>query len=113
LFRAKDFDNAVRIYTGMFGLNEVVLPESLNIGALHFLDKYGVTFGSYINFVHVDRLDVILFIIIFLFIKLFGGSIVLIEKFKPSIFYGLLIFFASVFSFLKLSSVQQFIYFNF
>ena len=43
-FRAKEWDDALKVLKGMFGLSGIVLPNFL-LAKLEFLSKYGVGFG--------------------------------------------------------------------
>jgi D-alanyl-lipoteichoic acid acyltransferase DltB (MBOAT superfamily) len=47
-FRAKEWDDAIKVLSGMVGMNVIVLPKLLS-SKLSFLSNYGVEFGRYME----------------------------------------------------------------
>ena len=110
-FRAKDWDDALKVLKGMFGLSGIVLPNFL-LAKLGFLSKYGVGFDNFIE--RVGDKNTLLFIMLgFILTLAFKNSIKILEKLDFSFKY--LIFSATIFSWaiLSLNKISEFLYFNF
>lgn len=110
-FRAKDWDDALKVLKGMFGLSGIVLPNFLET-KLGFLTKYGVGFDGFIE--RVGDKNTLLFIMLgFILTLAFKNSIKILEKLDFSFKY--LIFSATIFSWaiLSLNKISEFLYFNF
>ena len=110
-FRAKDWDDALKVLKGMFGLSGIVLPNFL-LAKLGFLTKYGVGFDNFIE--RVGDKNTLLFIMLgFILTLAFKNSIKILEKLDFSFKY--LIFSATIFSWaiLSLNKISEFLYFNF
>ena len=110
-FRAKDWDDALKVLKGMFGLSGIVLPNFLE-AKLVFLSKYGVGFDNFME--SVGDKNTFLFILFgFILILSFKNSIKILEKLDFSFKY--LIFSAAIFSWaiLSLNKISEFLYFNF
>ena len=110
-FRARDFDDAIKVIQGMF-FGELMLPASLS-EKLRFLEPLGVTFGSYLDGVGADAASVILMVAMMAVVLFFKNSIQLTFESRMShtkMFYSALLFVAGS---LSLNRVSEFIYFNF
>ena len=110
-FRAKDWDDALKVLKGMFGLSGIVLPNFL-LAKLGFLSKYGVGFDNFME--SVGDKNTFLFILFgFILILSFKNSIKILEKLDFSFKY--LIFSAAIFSWaiLSFNKISEFLYFNF
>jgi len=110
-FRAKDWDDALKVLKGMFGLSGIVLPNFLLV-KLGFLTKYGVGFYNFIE--RVGDKNTLLFIMLgFILTLTFKNSIKILEKLKFSFKY--ILFSATIFSWaiLSLNKISEFLYFNF
>lgn len=110
-FRAKEWDDALKVLKGMFGLSGIVLPNFLE-AKLVFLSKYGVGFDNFME--SVGDKNTFLFILFgFILILSFKNSIKILEKLDFSFKY--LIFSAAIFSWaiLSLNKISEFLYFNF
>ena len=107
-FRAKDFEDALKVLKGMFSGN-LVLPEML-AGKLSFLQSYGIEFGALSGVTPFSVLFIVAGFIVVLFTKntqqLMQNNVVSTSKMLLSA----ILFTLSVLSFYK---VSEFIYFNF
>ena len=111
-FRAKEWDDATKVLSSMFSLDNVVLPKVLE-AKLIFLKNYSVDFG-YFGIDIGAKLDSILWLLTaFILILLFKSSAEQLERFKlnysTAIFTGILLL-AGIIS---LNKVSEFLYFNF
>jgi D-alanyl-lipoteichoic acid acyltransferase DltB (MBOAT superfamily) len=110
-FRAKDFDDAIKVLKGMFA-GTIVLPHPL-INKLEFLQKWGVEFGGgWINDIKQEPQIAIWLILGFLITLGFKNSMQLKDTFKPNWLHliATILFFLSIFMLYRKS---EFIYFNF
>lgn len=111
-FRAKEWDDSIKVLKGMFGLTGIVLPHAL-LNKLAFLSPYGIEFGSFLENIKGDQFTPI-WIVVFLFVVIyFKNSMEKRDSFKlnykTSIFSGLLLGYAV----LSMNKVSVFLYFNF
>ena len=111
-FRAKEWDDAVKVLRSMFSLNNVVIPGSLEI-KLSFLKEYNIHFGPWINNIGGNLITPILLFIFLFVVTFFKNSMDYKTSFYPTKKMIILssIFFA--FGVLSLSKVSEFLYFNF
>jgi len=109
-FRAKNWDDALKVLHGMF-FGNLVLPAALE-SKLTFLKQYGVEFGSWISGVKGDPYTMLWLVSGFILVVGFKNSMQLRSSFKPNIFYMIttILFFLSIFILYRKS---EFIYFNF
>ena len=113
-FRAKEWDDAIKVLSGMIGMTGIKLPLFLE-SKLFFLSSYGIEFGSWIYKVEehggmrVIPAIVISFIIVLIFKNSNELSISLKSKFLHLVFLYSLFFISILF----LSSDSEFLYFNF
>jgi D-alanyl-lipoteichoic acid acyltransferase DltB (MBOAT superfamily) len=113
-FRAKEWDDAMKVLGGMFGLNGIVLPNPL-ANKLSFLVSYGIEFGGWVSSIDSDGgISLVSSIFIgFLIILGFKNSNQRLSSFVfnyQTIIFTSVIFVISVLSFTK---VSEFLYFNF
>jgi len=116
-FRAKEWDDAVKVLCGMFSLENIVLPEYLS-HKLVFLNQYGVEFGMTMENIKGSIGTLFWLIIGFFLILLFKNSNGILNKYQYS--YKK-IWFSSIVGFLLFLSVKimltvtdsEFLYFNF
>ena len=111
-FRAKEWDDAVKVLGSMFSLDNVVLKERLS-NKLNFLSEYNIQFGEVMKMTH-DGSDAINWIIFsFILVLVFKNSIQKINNFqlnyKTAIFTSIII----TISILSLSGESEFLYFRF
>ncbi|HDR7597250.1 acetyltransferase [Bacillus mycoides] len=116
-FRATSMHDAVKVLKGMFGLNGIELANSVFpafiIEKLQFLKEYGVSFSEGY---HVSLLDPKMVAYIFgaLCISFFlKNSIQLKDSFRPNVWTALFTAVLLVYSVLHLTSISEFLYFNF
>ncbi|WP_428024994.1 MBOAT family O-acyltransferase [Arcobacter sp.] len=111
-FRAKEWEDAIKVLNGMLGFNGIILPLSLS-NKLAFLSQYGIEFGSYVQNIGGDKFTPIWIISGFVLIIIFKNSTQRIDnfklKYKAALWSG--IAFAS--GILSLTKVSEFLYFNF
>ena len=110
-FRAKDFDDALKVLHGMF-FGTLVLPAPL-ASKLDFLRQWGVQFGGgWINDIKKEPTIAIWLILGLVLVLAFQNSMQMRNKFKPNIYYmvATIGFFLSIFLLYRKS---EFIYFNF
>lgn len=110
-FRAKEWDDALKVLKGMFGLSGIVLPNFLE-AKLGFLKSFSVSFGVFLE--NVGDKNTLLFIMLgFILILAFKNSIKILEQLKFSFKY--ILFSATIFSWaiLSLNKISEFLYFNF
>jgi D-alanyl-lipoteichoic acid acyltransferase DltB (MBOAT superfamily) len=112
-FRAKEWEDAVKVLGSMFSLDNIMLPEKL-ASKLSFLGTYGVEFGSVYNSIGGTTLLTTFWLAIgFLIILFFKNSIQQLQNFK---FNFKTILFSSVaisIALLSMNKVSEFLYFNF
>jgi D-alanyl-lipoteichoic acid acyltransferase DltB (MBOAT superfamily) len=111
-FRAKEWDDAMKVLGAMFSLDNVVLPEKYFKFLADFSDVY-FTYGLvYENIMGKDKTTVFL-LIGFLFVLLFKSSYTKLQEFKPtylSLSFTIIVFLTAV---SMMSTVSEFLYFNF
>jgi D-alanyl-lipoteichoic acid acyltransferase DltB (MBOAT superfamily) len=111
-FRAKEWEDAIKVLKGMFGLSGIVLPSKF-INNFSFLSKYGIEFGGFVKNIGGDLFTPILIIFGFIVALIFKNSIEKINDFeisyKTSVFSGLVF----VYAMFSLNKASEFLYFNF
>ena len=119
-FRAKEWDDALKVLNAMFSLDYVVLPTGL-ASKLSFLDAYGVEFGEYMHNLQGGKETIIWLFIAFIIILVLKNSIKAIAYNQTNSIRVLTtlesIYFALLFAFsiigMSMSRHTEFIYFNF
>jgi alginate O-acetyltransferase complex protein AlgI len=110
-FRAKEWDDAVKVLVGMIGLSGIKLHPIFQ-SKLAFLTNYGIEFGYYDSIV-LGAFDLLWFIIAFILILLFNNSNEKLSNFKLNYKTVFCSSFAFVGSILLLNKESEFLYFNF
>ena len=111
-FRAKDWDDALKILKGMFGLSGIVLPNFLE-AKLGFLTKYGVGFDGFIARIG-DKSTILFLLLGFILVLAFKNSIEKMISFQPSYQKIIKLIFILLLSFYSMIAVKtEFLYFNF
>ena len=111
-FRAKEWDDAVKVLGSMFSLDNVVLPNILE-GRLGFLTDLGINFGSFVEGIRGGYDTPVWILFGFILVLLFKNSIQRINNFNPNYKTLLLSTLALSPSILLLNKVTEFLYFNF
>ncbi len=111
-FRAKEFDDAIKVLKGMSGMTGVTLPNVLS-SKLSFLTQYGVEFGNFIR--ETGGNSYTPFGLIFGLMIVFGlkNSMELLQNFKVSrktVWFSGILFIIGI---LSMNKVSEFLYFNF
>jgi D-alanyl-lipoteichoic acid acyltransferase DltB (MBOAT superfamily) len=111
-FRAKEWDDAIKVLKGMSGASGVVLPTALS-SKLAFLSEYGVEFGKFIEHIGGSILTLIWTFVGFVIVLFFKNSMEKMHTFKltnTTALFTAVIFIYTIFSMYK---VSEFLYFNF
>tara|TARA_B100000795_G_C22806825_1_gene445602 strand:+ start:15444 stop:16916 length:1473 start_codon:yes stop_codon:yes gene_type:complete len=111
-FRAKEWDDAIKVLKSMFSLNNIMLP-SLFKDMLSFLNEYGVEFGQYTQNIQGRSFTIAFLVIGFILVLFFENSNKKIESFKFNLINIFIFVSASTISFYKLSGYSEFLYFRF
>jgi len=116
-FRAKEWDDAVKVLGSMFSLDNVVLPEKLS-AKLSFLNNYGIEFGVWATDIKGGNWTAIWIIFGFILILLFKNSIEKLNTYQlnyKSIYFPVITGFLLFVSLKTMSVVSdsEFLYFNF
>ncbi len=110
-FRAKEWDDALKVLHGMF-FGTIVLPAALE-SKLTFLKHYGVEFGGYFAALKASPYMPVWLVSGFILTLLFRNSVQQIDNLKISVVtvcFSALLFVAAV---LSMNHVSEFLYFNF
>jgi len=111
-FRAKEWNDAVKVLSSMFSRDNIVLPDSLS-SKLAFLSSYGIEFGSFVENIKGDYFTPIWLIAGFILILAFKNSIEYIKIFKSNIVTVLFTLLLYIYSFWNFNNISEFLYFNF
>jgi D-alanyl-lipoteichoic acid acyltransferase DltB (MBOAT superfamily) len=111
-FRAKEFDDAIKILKGMSGISGVTLPHVLS-SKFFFLHQYGVEFGNFIGNIGGNSYTIIW--VVFGLLIVFGlkNSMELLQNFKVSnitVWFSGILFIVAI---LSMNKISEFLYFNF
>jgi hypothetical protein len=110
-FRAKEWEDAVKVLSGMFG-GVVVLPLKLE-ERLDFLSAFSITFGSSLGNISGDHFTFMYLLIAFLTVLLLKNSSLYTNNFVPSKKLIAFSTFTLTISILMFNRVSEFLYFNF
>jgi hypothetical protein len=111
-FRAKEWDDAVKVLGSMFSLDNVVLSEKIGINLI-FLSNYGIEFSRVTEHIG-DGSKVLNWLVVgFIFILIFKNSMDKLKLFKPNLYNSLFMITIFILSILMLSRKSEFLYFNF
>ena len=111
-FRAEEWDDAVKVLGSMFSLDNIVLPDKLEI-KLSFLSSHGIKFGDWARGINGDEWTAIWLIVGFILILMFNNSIQRIKNFQLNYKTVSLSVIAFTLGILSLNKVSEFLYFNF
>ena len=111
-FRAKEWDDAIKVLSGMFSLDNIVLSESLH-KYLYRLEYFSVEFGTVLTFGDTNELTIVWFVLSFIIVTMIPSSVSYLKTLKfnltSSIFTSILI----LISLFYVNNKSEFLYFNF
>jgi hypothetical protein len=111
-FRAKEWDDAIKVLSSMISLDNVVLDIKFK-DKLLFLEDYGIKFAQVTKNLGGGS-DILNFLIISFFIVLvLKNSMELKNSFKPDILRLLFTTFLFIYSIFYFNKFSEFLYFNF
>jgi D-alanyl-lipoteichoic acid acyltransferase DltB (MBOAT superfamily) len=109
-FRAKNFDDAIKILSSMIDFHNIILPAQLE-NTLYFLSIYGYKFGEWNQ---IGGFKAILWLIFaFIITFSFKNSMQQLKNFQLNHKTLFLTVFTFIVSILSMDKVSEFIYFNF
>jgi D-alanyl-lipoteichoic acid acyltransferase DltB (MBOAT superfamily) len=111
-FRAKEWEDAIKVLSSMFSLSNIVLPNALE-GKLGFLTDFGIYFGGFVANIRGDFYTPVWILFGFIMVLMFKNSIQKIDDFQLNYKTVFLAGFAFTFGTLSLNKVTEFLYFNF
>ena len=111
-FRAEEWDDAIKVLSSMFSLDNIMLPNILE-SVLPFLNKYGVEFGWFTQNIQGKSFTLVFLIIGFILVFFFENSNKKLDNFKLNFFNSFIFVMAFTISFYKLSGYSEFLYFRF
>jgi len=111
-FRAKEWDDAVKVLGSMFSLDNIVLPNMLE-SRLPFLKDFGINFGGFVENIGGDFYTPIWLFLGFALVLLFKNSIQQLQNFKINFKTILFSSVAISTALLSMNKVSEFLYFNF
>jgi len=111
-FRAKEWDDAVKVLGSMFSLDNIILPNMLE-NRLSFLTEFGIYFGGFVENIGGSFYTPIWIFSGFVLVLMFKNSIQKINKFQLSYKTASLAGLAFTIGVLSLNKVSEFLYFNF
>ena len=110
-FRAKEWDDAIKVLKGMFGMSGLQL-HPIFASKLAFLEKYGVIFHPF-DTIHLPLAETLWFIFAFILVLFFKNSMEKWKDFELNYKTLFLAFFCFSMGILSLNKVSEFLYFNF
>ena len=111
-FRAKEWDDAIKVLSSMFSLDNVVIHPMFQ-SKLGFLSQYGITFGGMFENIQASREIIVWLFFAFILVLFFKNSMEKRDSFKPNYKLAFLTAFCFIFAILSLNKVSEFLYFNF
>ena len=111
-FRAKEWDDALKVLSGMIGLNNIMLPEKLE-NKFYSLSSYGIEFGPWLASISGTLKTPLWIIFGFIIILLFKNSNEKLYKLELNywhLIFSVILIYTSIINFSKAS---EFLYFNF
>lgn len=111
-FRAKEWEDAIKVLKGMFGLSGVVFPNYFEV-KFEFLKQFGIIFGRFLANIGGDNFTPLTFILTFFLTFFFNNSMEKWKKFEMNYKTIFLAFICLLCGILSLNKVSEFLYFNF
>ena len=110
-FRAKEWDDAVKVLGSMFSLDNIVLHKKLET-VLSSLSNYGIEFGIMFGVQGTSFVSVWL-VVILLLVLFAKNSIQLLDNLKQNTFYAFITALLFVIALFDMNKISEFLYFNF
>lgn len=110
-FRAKEWDDAIKVLKAMFGMSGVVF-SSKYAEKLSFLQEYGVEFGAWLPNIDGNKSGTWI-IVAFIIVLFFKNSMQLRESFKPNKWYLMFSVALMMYAISNMNKLSEFLYFNF
>ena len=111
-FRAKEWDDAIKVLNGMFGMSGLRLPGFLQ-SKLSFLTQYGVEFTAWLRNVESELNPIPWILFGFVLILAFKNSNEQLNKFKTNSRYLVFTILLLLIALSLMDQVSEFLYFNF
>jgi len=111
-FRAKEWDDAIKVLGSMFSLDNIVLPNMLE-SRLPFLTDLGVNFGDFVVNIRGDFYTPVWIFIGFIIVLFFRNSMQLLNHFKTSFYFLIYTIIILIIALGGLNEFSEFLYFNF
>lgn len=108
-FRAKEWDDAIKVINAMFSLDNIVLPTNLKFLNFDFVHYNNIWLSN----IFADKYLILEILLAFFMLIFLKNSTQLKEHFRANIYYLVFTSLVLVISFLNLSGVHEFLYFNF
>ena len=111
-FRAKEWDDAIRVLKAMFTIDNMVLPAGL-ADKLSFLTNYGIGFGMWLEDINANTWTIIYIFMAFIIVSFYKNSNEQLAELQlnyKTLFLSSIAFSVGV---LYLTKVSEFLYFNF
>lgn len=112
-FRAKEWEDALKVLKGMVSIDSIVLPEQLS-SKLDFMSNYGIAFSDgFLKHIHGDAWTLIWVVLFIPVVALMKNSNALALRFKNNVGYLMAMVLIFTYSVLAISDESEFLYFNF
>jgi len=111
-FRAKEWEDAIKVLKGMIGLSAIALPNLLE-NKLSFLKSYGIFFGGFVENIQGNYYTPVWIVVGFILVLIFKNSVEKITNFKLNLLSAIFISIILYYSLLSLNKISEFLYFNF
>ena len=111
-FRANEFEDATKVLSSMFSLDNIMLPSLLG-RLMPFLNNYGVEFGQFTQNIEGRSFTFAFLVFGFIMVLFFENSTKKLSNFKFNFTNSFIFVMAFSISFYKLSGYSEFLYFRF
>jgi len=111
-FRAKEWDDAIKVLKGMFGFSGVVISDK-SLAKLSFMQDYISSNPELFGRLIYGSTPFSMLLLAIFIVTYFKNSNQYKDNFRPSYKWLLLIVVIDIYTILNLSKVSEFLYFNF
>ncbi len=111
-FRAKEWDDAIKVLSSMFSLDNIVLPKVLE-NHLAFLKEFSVNFGYFGIHIGAELETVLWLVTAFIMTLFFKSSAEQLKSFQLNYFTAIFTGITLLIGLISLNKVSEFLYFNF